>query len=50
MANLVGLVVARTHVAPYDVCDVGVDVSEHPRVIIAYGFDDEHLNDINTKS
>jgi len=33
MANLVGLAVARTHMAPYDVRDSGVDVSEHPRLI-----------------
>jgi glutamate/tyrosine decarboxylase-like PLP-dependent enzyme len=33
MANLVGLAVARTHVAPYDVRDSGVDVSAHPRLI-----------------
>ncbi len=33
MANLVGLAVARTHIAPYDVRDSGVDVSAHPRLI-----------------
>ncbi len=33
MANLVGLAVARTHMAPYDVRDSGVDVSAHPRLI-----------------
>ncbi len=33
MPNLVGLAVARTHMASYDVRDSGVDVSEHPRLI-----------------
>jgi glutamate/tyrosine decarboxylase-like PLP-dependent enzyme len=33
MANLVGLAVARTHTAPYDVRDIGVDVATHPRLI-----------------
>lgn len=33
MANLVGLAVARTQMAPYDVRDCGVDVSAHPRLI-----------------
>ncbi len=33
MANLVGLAVARTHIAPYDVRDSGVDISAHPRLI-----------------
>jgi len=33
MANLVGLAVARTHTAPYDVRDTGVDTSAHPRLI-----------------
>lgn len=33
MANLVGLAVARTHTARYDVRDSGVDISAHPRLI-----------------
>ncbi|MBT8077026.1 MAG: amino acid decarboxylase, partial [Gammaproteobacteria bacterium] len=33
MANLVGLAVARTHVAPYDVRKTGVDSSSQPRLI-----------------
>ena len=33
MANLVGLAVARTHMAPYDVRDEGIDSSSHPRLI-----------------
>lgn len=33
MANLVGLAVARTHIAPYDVRDSGVDSNAHPRLI-----------------
>lgn len=33
MANLVGLAVARTHAAPYDVRDEGVNVSDYPRLI-----------------
>ena len=33
MANLVGMAVARTHIAPYDVRHSGVDVSKHPRLI-----------------
>ncbi len=33
MANLVGLAVARTHAAPYDVRDQGVNVSDHPRLM-----------------
>ncbi len=33
MANLVGLAVARTHIAPYDVRDEGLDTSGHPRLI-----------------
>ncbi len=33
MANLVGLAVARTHTAPYDVRDIGVEVSAHPRLM-----------------
>lgn len=33
MANLVGLAVARTHTAPYDVRDSGVDISAYPRLI-----------------
>ncbi len=33
MANLVGLAVARTHIAPYDVRDEGLDISGHPRLI-----------------
>jgi glutamate/tyrosine decarboxylase-like PLP-dependent enzyme len=32
MANLVGLAVARTHMAPYDVRDSGVDTDKHPRL------------------
>lgn len=33
MANLVGLAVARTHAAPYDVRNSGVDVSRYPRLV-----------------
>jgi aromatic-L-amino-acid decarboxylase len=33
MANLVGLAVARTHVAPYDIRETGVDTSAHPRLM-----------------
>ncbi|NOX70662.1 MAG: amino acid decarboxylase [Gammaproteobacteria bacterium] len=33
MANLVGLAVARTHIAPYDVRDKGIDTNNHPRLI-----------------
>ncbi len=33
MANLVGLAVARTHAAPYDVRDEGVNVCDYPRLI-----------------
>ena len=33
MANLVGLAVARTHIAPYDVRDEGVTTNEHRRLI-----------------
>ena len=33
MANLVGLAVARTHAAPYDVRDQGVNVSDQPRLM-----------------
>ncbi len=33
MANLVGLAVARTHAAPYDVRDQGVNVSDYPRLM-----------------
>jgi aromatic-L-amino-acid decarboxylase len=33
MANLVGLAVARTHTATYDVRATGVDLSSHPRLI-----------------
>lgn len=33
MANLVGLAVARTHAAPYDVRDEGVNVKDHPRLV-----------------
>lgn len=33
MANLVGLAVARTHMAPYDVRDKGIDTDDHPRLI-----------------
>ena len=33
MANLVGLAVARTHIAPYDVRESGADISAHPRLI-----------------
>ena len=32
MANLVGLAVARTHAAPYDVRDEGVNVRDYPRL------------------
>jgi hypothetical protein len=33
MANLVGLAVARTHAAPYDVRDEGVNVRDYPRLV-----------------
>ena len=33
MANLVGLAVARTHAAPYDVRDQGINTSDYPRLI-----------------
>ena len=33
MANLVGLAVARTHAAPYNVRKTGVDTVNHPRLI-----------------
>ena len=33
MANLVGLAVARTHAAPYDLRDEGVNTSDHPRLM-----------------
>lgn len=33
MANLVGMAVARTHVAPYDVRERGVDTGNQPRLI-----------------
>lgn len=33
MANLVGMAVARTHVAPYDVRERGVDTRNQPRLI-----------------
>ena len=33
MANLVGLAVARTHIAPYDVRDEGIDTDQQPRLI-----------------
>ncbi len=33
MANLVGLAVARTHAAPYDVRDQGVDTRNYPRLM-----------------
>ena len=33
MANLVGLAVARTRLAPYDVRKTGVDTTNHPRLI-----------------
>jgi glutamate/tyrosine decarboxylase-like PLP-dependent enzyme len=33
MANLVGLAVARTHMAPYDVRDTGINIGEQPRLI-----------------
>lgn len=33
MANLVGLAVARTHAAPYDVRDQGVNLSDYPRLM-----------------
>jgi len=33
MANFVGLAVARTHIATYDVRDTGIDVRAHPRLI-----------------
>ena len=32
MANLVGLAVARTHAAPYDVRDQGVNIADYPRL------------------
>jgi len=33
MANLVGLAVARTHTAAYDVRDSGINIAAHPRLI-----------------
>jgi glutamate/tyrosine decarboxylase-like PLP-dependent enzyme len=33
MANLVGLAVARTHAAPYDVRDEGVNVRDYPQLV-----------------
>lgn len=33
MANLVGLAVARTHAAPYDLRDQGVDLRDHRRLV-----------------
>jgi glutamate/tyrosine decarboxylase-like PLP-dependent enzyme len=33
MANLVGLAVARTHAAPYDVREQGVNTSDYPRLM-----------------
>jgi len=33
MANLVGLAVARTHAAPYDVREQGVNVTDYPRLM-----------------
>ena len=33
MANLVGLAVARTHIAPYDVREEGADTQNHPRLM-----------------
>ena len=33
MANLVGLAVARTHAAPYDIRDAGVNVRDYPRLV-----------------
>lgn len=33
MANLVGLAVARTHAAPYDVRDEGVNIRDHRRLV-----------------
>ena len=33
MANLVGLAVARTHAASYDVRDEGVNIADHPRLM-----------------
>ncbi len=33
MANLIGLAVARTHAAPYDVRDQGVNLSDYPRLM-----------------
>lgn len=33
MANLVGLAVARTHMAPYNVRETGVDTTNHPRLM-----------------
>jgi glutamate/tyrosine decarboxylase-like PLP-dependent enzyme len=33
MANLVGLAVGRTHTAPYDVRDYGVDIETYPRLV-----------------
>jgi len=33
MANLVGLAVARTHAAPYDIRDQGVNIADHPRLV-----------------
>lgn len=33
MANLVGLAVARTHAAPYDIRGQGVNLRDHPRLV-----------------
>jgi aromatic-L-amino-acid decarboxylase len=33
MANLVGLAVARTHAAPYDLRKSGIDTNNHPRLV-----------------
>ena len=33
MANLVGLAVARTQMAPYDIRETGVDCDDHPRLV-----------------
>ena len=41
MANLVGLAVARTHAAPYDVRRSGIDHSSQPRMIF-YGSSETH--------
>lgn len=41
MANLVGLAVARTHVAPHDVRRLGIDGHSHPRLMF-YGSSETH--------